>query len=444
MDFLANFFTSSMGWSIIIFLVIYVLIATNMFDLTVLTFIGTFLVVALGLVSYHHALSSIDMNVILLLVGMMIIVGILAETGVFEWLAIKVAKASKGNAMLIILMFMLITAVLSAFLDNVTTIILMAPITILLTQILEVPTAPILIMEAIFCNLGGTATMIGDPPNIILGSQTSFGFNDFLIHLGPLVVVLLIVMIVGMYFFMRKTLATSQDSKDRVMASRPECAIIQPVVLKRALPVFALVLVGFFTGTLTGIEPGMVAMVGAAIMALVCKINLENIMHHVEWNTILFFVGLFMLMSALSYNGVFEKLGNLIVLVSGGSLFMATILLLWFSTLVSTVVNSIPLVLALIPVAKGMIPVFAAHMGLEGMDAEIVKQIESPLVWALALGTCLGSNGTLVSSAGNILIAQIGNRNGAPINFMRFTKYGFPITILTVIIATFYMWLRYF
>lgn len=438
-----SFFTSSMGWSIIVFLVIYFFIATNKFDQTVSAFVGAFLVIALGLVSYERALSDVDVNVILLLIGMMVIVGILSETGIFEWLAIKIAKVTKGNAVLVVMLFLILTAVLSAFLDNVTTVILIVPITILLTQILEIPTAPILILEAIFSNIGGTATMIGDPPNIIIGSQTKFGFNDFLFNLAPVIIVIVVVVLIGLYFFMRKDLKTSPEARERVMAARPECAIIQPKVLKNALPVFILVLLGFFTGSLTHLEPGIVAITGAVIMTVTCKVSLERVLHHVEWNTIMFFIGLFMLMSALSANGVFDKLGQLVLWASQGDLFITVMAMLWISAILSMIVNNIPLIIAMIPLAQGMVPVFAAQMGLT-VEAEILTQIEAPLIWALALGSCLGGNGTLVGASANVVVAQIATRNGSPVDFMRFTKYGLPLTLISLVVCTFYMWLRYF
>ena len=443
MSTVVNFLTSSMGWSIIIFLVIYFFIATNKLDQTVSAFVGAFLVIALGLVSYERALSDVDVNVILLLIGMMVIVGILSETGIFEWLAIKIAKGTKGNAVLVVMLFLMLTAILSAFLDNVTTVILIVPITILLTQILEIPTAPILILEAIFSNIGGTATMIGDPPNIIIGSQTKFGFNDFLFNLAPVIIIIVIVVLIGLYFFMRKDLKTSPEARERVMAARPECAIIQPKVLKNALPIFVLVLLGFFTGSLTHIEPGIVAMTGAVVMTVTCKVSLERVLHHVEWNTIMFFIGLFMLMSALSANGVFDKLGQLVLWASQGDLFITVMAMLWISAILSMIVNNIPLIIAMIPLAQGMVPVFAAQMGLTA-EADIMQQIEAPLIWALALGSCLGGNGTMVGASANVVVAQIATRNGSPVDFMRFTKYGLPLTLVSLVVCTIYMWLRYF
>jgi len=428
---------------ILVFLVVYFFIATELIDKTIAALIGAGLMIGLHFVGYEEALHSIDMNVLFLLIGMMIVVNTLTDTGVFEWLAIKLARLAKGNGLVLAIFFMILTAVLSAFLDNVTTVILMAPITILLCQLLEIPAVPILIMEAVFSNIGGTATLVGDPPNILIGSQTHLSFNDFLINLSPPVLIMLVLLLGVMALMFRKTIKTTEQTRRRIEQSRPEKAILQPVVLKKALVVFGLILAGFFAGRLLEIEPGIIALAGAMIMVLVCKKDIHHSLVHVEWNTILFFSGLFMMISALEHHGVFEAMGEFILHICGGNLMATALTILWFSAIASAIVDNIPLVMAMIPLVKGIIPVFAQQMGLDD-QALIHAQIAEPLLWSLALGACLGGNGTLVGASANVVIAQVANRNNCPITFWSFTKYGFPFMIASLLIAHLYLYLRYF
>jgi Na+/H+ antiporter NhaD/arsenite permease-like protein len=428
---------------IIVFLVVYFFIATEIIDKTIAALIGAGLMIGLHLIDYQEALHAIDMNVLFLLIGMMIVVNTLTDTGVFEWLAIKLARLAKGNGLLLAIFFMLLTAVLSAFLDNVTTVILMAPITILLCQLLEIPAVPILIMEAVFSNIGGTATLVGDPPNILIGSQTHLSFNDFLINLSPVVLIMIIVLLGVMFLMFRKTIKTTPQTRKRIEQSRPDKAILQPVVLKKALVVFGLILAGFFAGRALEIEPGIIALAGAMIMVLVCKKDIHHSLVHVEWNTILFFAGLFMMISALEHAHVFEAMGEFILEVCGGNLMATALTILWFSAIASAIVDNIPLVMAMIPLVKGIIPVFAQQMGIAD-PALIQLHIAEPLLWSLALGACLGGNGTLVGASANVVIAQVANRNNCPITFMGFTKYGFPFMLVTLVIAHLYIYLRYF
>ncbi len=428
---------------IIVFLVVYFFIATEIIDKTIASLIGAGLMIGLHLVGYEEALHAIDLNVIFLLVGMMIIVNTLTDTGVFEWLAIKLARLAKGNGLVLAIFFMILTAVLSAFLDNVTTVILMAPITILLCQLLEIPAVPILIMEAVFSNIGGTATLVGDPPNILIGSQTHLSFNDFLINLSPPVLVIMVLLLGVMALMFRKTTRTTAQTRKRIEQSRPEKAILQPLVLKKALVVFGLILAGFFGGRVLGIEPGIIALVGAMVMVLVCKKDIHHSLVHVEWNTILFFAGLFMMISALEHARVFEAMGDFILHICGGNLMATALTILWFSAIASAIVDNIPLVMAMIPLVKGIIPVFAQSMGIDD-PALIQMQIAEPLLWSLALGACLGGNGTLVGASANVVIAQVANRNNCKITFWSFTKYGFPFMIASLLIAHLYIYLRYF
>ena len=432
-----------MLFPIIVFLIVYFFIATEIVDKTIAALIGAGVMIGLHLVSYEEALHAIDLNVLFLLIGMMIVVNTLTDTGVFEWLAIKLARLAKGNGLVLAIFFMILTAVLSAFLDNVTTVILMAPITILLCQLLEIPAVPILIMEAIFSNIGGTATLVGDPPNILIGSQTHLSFNDFLINLSPPVLVMTVVLLGVMTLMFRKTIKTTEQTRKRIEQSRPEKAILQPVILKKALVIFGFILAGFFAGRILDIEPGIIALAGAMVMILVCKKDIHHSLVHVEWNTILFFAGLFMMISALEHGHVFEAMGDFILHFCGGNLMATALTILWFSAITSAIVDNIPLVMAMIPLVKGIIPIFAQQMGIED-PALIHAQIAEPLFWSLALGACLGGNGTLVGASANVVIAQVANRNNCKITFWSFTKYGFPFMIASLVIAHLYIYLRYF
>lgn len=429
--------------SILIFLVTYILIATERVDKTIAALLGAACVVIFQAAPYEELLLRIDLNVIFLLVGMMIIVNILATTGVFEWVAISIAQKTKGDGKKIIILLMLVTALFSAFLDNVTTIILIAPVTILITQILEIPTVPILIAEAIFSNIGGTATLVGDPPNILIGSQAELTFNAFLINLAPIILIIIAILLLFMHIAMKRLSIVSTAAKERIRKANPAAAIIEPQVLKKALVVFGLVLVGFFLGRLINVEPGIVAMAGAALMAMVCKADIHHVIQKVEWATILFFIGLFMLIGALEVNGIFNILGNFVLAMTNGNLLLTVIAILWFSAIASAIVDNIPLVIGMIPLIKSIIPAFASQMHLQAQDA-IQAQIGEPLFWALALGACLGGNGSLVGASANVVIAQIARRNKYKLTFADFTRYGLPTMLVTLLICTIYMYLRYF
>lgn len=440
LDFLLSPMMASLG----IFLVVYALIAFDIVDKTAASLLGAGAVILTHLVPYHDAVKSVDMNVLFLLIGMMIVMSILAETGFLEWLAITIAQRSQGNAKAIILQFLLVTAFLSAVLDNVTTVILIAPITILITQLLEIRTAPILIMLAIFSNIGGTGTLIGDPPNIIIGSATILSFNDFLFNLGPIVVVMTLVCLFVVRITMAPLLNAPEEARKRVMMAQPQLAILDPTLLKKCGAVLSLILLGFFTSRLTGFEPGIVALAGSVLMMIVCKVDIHTALHKVEWATILFFIGLFMLISALEHNGLFVKSGEALVQATQGNLLLTAMVILWVAAIASAIVDNIPLVIAMIPLIKTIIPVFALQMGLADNPELTHTTIAAPLYWALALGACLGGNGTLIGASANVVIGQIGNRNNAPITFWEFTKAGFPLMILTVLISSVYLYFRYF
>lgn len=428
----------------IIFIITYFFIATEKVDKTIAALLGAVTVIFCHAAPFEELLGKIDLNVIALLTGMMIIVNILATTGVFEWIAITIARQSKANAMLVFIAFMLVTAVLSAFLDNVTTVILIAPITILIAQLLEISAVPFLILEAVFSNIGGTATLVGDPPNILIGSRCGLTFNAFIVNLSPIVLIIMLISLVILCLLMKKTFKSAPLALDRIKKTKPEKAIIKPGRLKKALFIFALVLAGFFCSHSIHIEPGIIALAGGLFMAVVCKMDIHHILEKVEWGTILFFAGLFMLIGALEINGIFERLGHGIIVLTSGNLMFTVIAILWFSAIFSAIVDNVPLVIAMIPLINSMIPVFAKQMGIEGSEELIKAQIQAPLLWSLALGACLGGNGTIIGASANVVIVQIARRNKYKISFWEFFKYGCPMMILSLLLSTVYLYLKYF
>ncbi|MBS1371364.1 MAG: ArsB/NhaD family transporter [Lentisphaeria bacterium] len=427
---------------IIIFLVAYALIVSEKMDKTIPAMLGAAAMVFCGVAGFEELLKTIDLNVLGLLIGMMVIVNIMSTTGVFEWVAVKIARQTHGNGVLVMIEFMVATAVISAFMDNVTTIILMAPVTILITQLLSLPTVPFLILEALFSNIGGTATLIGDPPNILIGASCGLSFNSFLVNLGPVVLIIMIVSLVFTVLMQRKHLKTSKEAVEQVAMTEPSRAILYPKRLIGALIVFALVLLGFFTSRLINVEPGLIAIAGAFLMSFVCGVNVPHMLEKVEWGTIMFFCGLFMMVGALEHNHVFSILGQYMVDLTKGNFALTMMVILWGGALLSAIIDNIPLVIAMIPLINSIIPVFAKQMGLEGAE-EISQHISQPLFWALALGACLGGNGTLIGASANVVISQIARKNNYPLTFWRFTKYGFPMMLLSLVISSAYLYLRY-
>ena len=419
--------------SIVIFLIAYFFIATEKIEKSIAALLGAVAVIAFRLITFEDAMHAIDLNVIFLLIGMMTCVGILAETGFFEWVAIFVAKLMKGDAIKILISMLAVTMIFSALLDNVTTIILLAPVTILITQLLEVPTLPFLILEAIASNIGGTATLIGDPPNIIIGSIAKLSFNDFLIHLTPAVLIIGVVFIISAVLLMRKHLHVPDYIKERINRSYPKLAIRDAKNMKKSLFVFALVFIGFLVHHQFEIEPGIMALAGMCIMLIVCKSHTENMLKAVEWDAILFFIGLFIMIGALEEQKVIEELAKIMLKFCGDNLFFTSLVVLCGSAFFSAILDNIPFVIAMTPLVQKLIE----NSG--GSPTGI-----HPLFWALALGACLGGNGTVIGASANVVASKIGSRNGYPITFFGFMKYGVPFTIQSVILAGLYLWLRYF
>ncbi|GAA1638123.1 ArsB/NhaD family transporter [Nonomuraea maheshkhaliensis] len=375
--------------------------------------------------------SGIDWNVIFLLLGMMVIVGVLKQTGVFEFLAIWAAKRARGRPYRLMVLLVVITASASALLDNVTTVLLIAPVTFLVCERLALPVAPYLIAEAMASNIGGAATLVGDPPNIIIASRGGLTFNDFLVHLAPLIVVLMVVFAVLCRWLFRKSFRYDPDLAAEIMTLNEREAIADRRLLWQSLVVLALVMAAFVLHPVLHYEPSVVALLGAGVLVAATKVTTEDAIREVEWPTLVFFAGLFVMVGALVETGVIGEISKAAAEATQGQLGLATMLLLWASTGLSAVIDNIPYVATMSPIVADLVQ---ANGG--GEHAQV-------LWWALAIGADLGGNATAVGAAANVVIIGIAARNGTPISFWQFTRYGLVVTFVTVAFSTPYLWFRY-
>ena len=414
----------------------YLLIATERIHRVAAALGGAAAMVVLGVVDAHVAFFSeetgVDWNVIFLLLGMMIIVSVLKQTGIFDFLAIWASKRAKGRPFAVMVMLVSITAVASALLDNVTTVLLIAPVTLLVCDRLGVPPVPFLIAEVLASNIGGTATLIGDPPNIIIGSRAGLSFNDFVINLAPIVVILMVVFIGMCRIMFRSAFQYDEKRVAAVMALDEREAIRDRGLLIRSLVVVVAVMVGFIAHSALHIEPSLVALLGAGALVAVSKLDSSEFLEEVEWATLVFFVGLFIMVGALVEVGVIGDLGEAVTEAVGDQYFLAASVLLWGSALLSGIVDNIPYVATMSPLVQGLVE---SGGGAKESDA---------LWWALALGADLGGNATAVGASANVVVLGIAARNGHPISFWQFTKYGLVVTVVTIAIAWPYLYLRYY
>ena len=430
-----------------IFLLTYAVIVTERLDRTVVALVGAALMVAFGVLDQEQALRSIDPNTIVLLVGMMIIINILRRTGIFRFAGWATAVALGGDPWRMLAGFALFTAIASAFLDNVTTILLIAPVSIALSEDLGLDPRPFLISQVIASNIGGTATLIGDPPNILIGGATGLDFLAFLVNLAPVVVVLLALLIPGYWLIFGRSgwLGTpSADSKRALVETQPIDHIADPKLLWQSLIVLGLTIIGFFLHGLLHLEAGTIAMFGAVLLLLVSRVDPHDVLAEVEWGTIFFFIGLFIVVGGIEQTGLLERIAEGVVGIVGGNVLLAALGLIWIAGLISAVVDNIPAVVTMIPLtfamARLLFPEFAALS-----DVELAAQpMVTPLWWSLALGACLGGNGSLVGASANVVAVGIAERRGDPIGFWGFTRIGFPIMVVSLFVASIYVWLRYF
>ncbi len=428
---------SHMAIAVGVFIVTYAVMLSGKVHKTVAALLGGSAMLLLGVIGEEEAFAAVDLGVVLLLTGMMIIVHFLAESGFFGFVAIRLAQIAKGRPIPLLLLLCTVTAVLSALVDNVTTVLLIAPVTFLIAEQLEVSPIPYLILEALASNIGGTATLIGDPPNIIIGSAAGLSFNDFLLNLGPIVVVCLATLLLVAILLIRGQAHVPSDVRARVMEMNASRAIHDRKLLLKTGCVLCAVFTLFLVHDVVHLQPATVALAGAAAILLLTRADPEEVFKTVEWPTLFFFVGLFIMVEGLRATGVLDELADLALSVTGNDLALTALILLWFGAIAAALIGAVPLVTTLIPVVHSIVPVIAEHASI---DTEVVSMA---LWWSLALGACLGGNGTMFGTAANVVVVQIAKNNNRDITFFRFMAYGLPVMLMTLAISTVYILLRY-
>lgn len=429
-----------------IFILSYVLIVSEKIHKTITAVFGAVLMIVLGIVTQDEAFHSlelgIDWNVIFLLVGMMTIVNIMKPTGIFEYIAIKSAKAAKGEPFRIMVIFSVVTAVLSALLDNVTIVLLIAPVTIFICKALELDVIPYLITEVLASNIGGTATIIGDPPNIMIASKAHLDFMAFIYHLAPVVLIIMAVYIITLKFVFGKRLIVKEELRQRVMTMNEREAIRDPILLKKSLAVLVVTTMGFVLHGVLHLGPASIALFGASLLLLVSGIKEpHDLFSQAEWSTIFFFIGLFIIIGGIVKVGLITWLSVKVLEITHANMLGTSIIVMWFSAFASAIVDNIPYVATMNPLIIDM----AKQLWPNLSGVELLHHPDlMPVWWSLALGACLGGNGTAVGASANVIVVGIAEKQGYPISFEQFMLYGIPFMLQSVIISTIYIWLRYY
>lgn len=427
--------------STLVLAVIYAVLIADKINRAIVALLGACLMILTGVLTQDEATRGIDANTIGLLTGMMILVSISRRSGLFQYLAVWSAKRAKASPWGILLVLQIATAVLSALLDNVTTVLLVVPVTLAITRDLKVPPYPFLFAEVMASNIGGTATLIGDPPNILIGSLAGLSFNQFLIHLTPICILVMVVQAVMIHQLWGRGLRATPEAQARVMALREADTILDAVLLRQSLVVISAVILGFIFSRAIRLEPGTIAITGAAVLMF-----LDNWRHHaekqsekvtgtfndVEWITIFFFIGLFIIVHGVEVGGLLQVLAEKLVAATGGNMAATGYAILWASAILSAIIDNIPFVATMIPLVKSLAPSFG------GADAI------QPLWWCLSLGACLGGNGTLIGASANLTVAGLAEREGIPFSFWIYTKTAFPMMLVSVALSHVYVWWRYF
>jgi Na+/H+ antiporter NhaD/arsenite permease-like protein len=420
-----------MAVPVITFLAALAVISTERVHRTKVALIGAAIVVIFTAgFDQEQAIESVDFNTIGLLAGMMILVHITQRTGIYDYIAIRAGQLSRGSPFLVVMSLAGTTAVLSAFLDNLTTILLVVPITFLLADTLDIDPIPLIVIEVIASNIGGTATLIGDPPNIIIAGATGLSFNEFIVNLAPVVIVAFGVVISLLYLYYRRRLQIAEENRRVIMELDARASIDDPEELRRTVPVLVLTVLAFFAHQALHLEPATVALTGAAVVLLVTREPIEESLAKIEWPTLFFFVALFVMVGALEETGAIGEIADAVADLTGGERTAELLGILWMSAIGSGVVDNIPFTTAMIPVVEDL----QAGAGAEGDDA---------YWWALSLGACFGGNATIIAAAANVAASGLTERAGRPIGFLPFLKVGLPVTIVTLMIATAYVMLRY-
>jgi Na+/H+ antiporter NhaD/arsenite permease-like protein len=413
---------------LVVFVATYALIATERIHKTIAAMAGGTAMVLLGIVSQEEAFEHIDFNVIFLLAGMMILAGIVRKTGVFGWMAVRAARFAGGDPYRILVVMCVITAVASALLDNVTTVVLVGPITLFLAARLGMNPMPFIIAEILASNIGGLGTLIGDPPNILIGSAADLDFLSFALNMGPLAAINLVGFLVAARWLFRSELSLDPEQRDALLALDEREMIANPRLLRQSVVVLGLTLIGFLVHGPLGYEPATVALTGAVVLMIVAREDPHEILREVEWPTLFFFIGLFMLIAGVIEIGLIDAIASALISVTGGTLELGAFVILWLSAILSGVIDNIPYTATMIPVV-----------------AEMSKPHEpsQALWWALAAGADLGGNFTIIGASANVILASMSEREGHPITFGTFLRYAVPVTLGSILISTAYIWLRY-
>ena len=420
--------TSTQIIAIVIFLVTMAAIMTEKLHRTVAAVAGALLLILTGVLSVESGFSYVDLNTLGVLIGMMLFVAVVKNSGIFEYIAIKAAKIAKGRPWPLMVLFALITAVLSAFLDNVTTVLLIGPMTLAITSMLRINPIPFFMTQIMASNIGGTATLIGDPPNIMIGSAAGLSFTDFITNTGVAVLFVLAATIVCFYFIYGRKLHVEPEAMDSILQLDENKAIKDRSLLIKSVVMILLVVFGFVFHSQLHLESCTIALTAAAVMLLIGRQDVEEIVAGVEWTTILFFTGLFIVVGGLQETGVIQILANGLMDLTEGHMTLTILLILWVSAIVSSFLDNIPFVATLIPLIL--------TMQSSGVDV-------TPLWWAVSLGACLGGNGTLIGASANVVLSGISNRHGFPITFASYFKVGFPLMLVSVAIGTVFLLLRF-
>ncbi len=411
-----------------IFIATYAAIASDRVDRALAALLGAAVVILLGIVDQDEGFGAVDWNVIFLLLGMMLIAGVLRRTGVFGWLAVRTVRVARGEPLAILLLMSGVTAVLSAFLDNVTAIVILIPVTLYIATTLGLSPIPFVLAEVLASNIGGTATLIGDPPNILIGSAAGLTFGDFLVNLTPVIVLVFAAFTVMMATIFRRHMSVTPEVRAAVLAIDESEFITDRRLLRLSLLVLGLTIVGFLLAAALDQRPATIALLGATALLIVSRQDPEELLREIDWSTLLFFVGLFVVVEGLVATGVITALGEGLIELTGGDPTVTTLGLLWVSGIASAVVDNIPYTATMIPVVQ--------QLGSSGVEIE-------PLWWALALGACLGGNATIVGASANVVAANAAARAGHPISFGQFLRVGGLVALVSLVISSAYVWVRY-
>lgn len=432
-----------------IFILSYIAIVSEKIHKTKVAIVGASLMLICHVLTQHEAFYEeafgIDYNVIFLLIGMMIIVNIMSKTGIFQFMAIKSAKLAKGEPFRIMIIFAIITAIASALLDNVTTVLLLVPVTLLIAVELEIDPIPFLLAEIFASNIGGTATLIGDPPNIMIASKLHLTFMDFIYNLTPVVLIILPCFFIALKFMFGKRLHVKKELRERIMKMKEKELITNPVLLIKSLIVFGLVVIGFVLHGLLHLEPATIALAGGGLLLLISGEEPHDVLRDVEWPTIFFFIGLFIIVGGIVKVGLVTKISEALIVLTNPSpdnMFITTIVILWFSAFSSAIIDNIPFVATMIPVATDMAS--KTFLPGSGHESAINHPDMMPVWWAMALGACLGGNGSPVGASANVVAIGMAEKAGVPISFLKFLAYGIPVMMLSMVISMLYVWVRYY